>query len=180
MKGFFIACVWALLFYSCKEVSFPEPQPAGVNPLKEVPPSLRGAYLAMDDHGNDTDTLIIESWGYHFKDVKGVDWLGRGFINDSLVLKFYENYFFVNIRTGDQWILRLIKQKPSGDMVFMSVNIADDAKRKTLLKKMNKILPVKEIQSKDDTFYRIAPTKEQLLQMIREGFFTGHELSRIN
>lgn len=179
MKATFLLFIWALILYSCKEVSFREPQPAGVPALTEVPKSLQGHYLGIDDQGKDTDTLIIESWGYHFKDAKDNDWLGRGVISDSLVIKFYESYCFVNFRSGDQWVLRVIKQKPSGDIAFMSINVSDDAKRKDILKKLSKKFPVKEIERKDDTFYQIAPTKAQLIQLIKEGFFTGSELSRI-
>jgi hypothetical protein len=38
---------------------------------------------------------------------------------------------------------------------------------------------VKEVQRKDDTFYQINPTREQLMELLREGFFTGNELARI-
>lgn len=170
---------WVLLLYSCKEVSFREPQPAGVASLKEVPPALRGQFRGMDDKGENTDTLVIESWGYHFRDAKEKDWLGKGVISDSLVLKFYKNYYFVNFRTGDQWILRLIHQKPDGSIEFMSIPVEDDAKRKDILKKLSKKLTVKEIQRKDDTFYQINPTRDQLMQLINEGYFVGNELRKI-
>lgn len=134
----------------------------------------------MDDKGNDTDTLIIESWGYHFKDAKDNDWLGRGVISDSLVVKFYENYYFVNFRSGDHWILRLIRQKASGSIEFLSINLEDDAKRKAILKKLGKRVSVKEVHRKDDTFYQIAPTPEQLMKLIKEGFFSGTELARVS
>ena len=179
MKAIFLLFIWTLLLYSCKEVSFREPQPAGVPALTEVPKSLRGSFVGLDDQGKDTDTLIIEAWGYHFKDAKDNDWLGRGVISDSLVIKFYENYCFVNFRSGDQWVLRVIRQKSSGDIAFLSLNVSDDSKRKVILKKLSKKFPVKEIERKDDTFYQIAPTKEQLIQLIREGYFTGNDLSKV-
>ncbi len=178
MKSLSLILFWSLLLYSCKEVSFPEPQPAGVPALSEIPKTLQGRYLAVDEKGNDTDTLIIEPWGYHFKDSKENDWLGRGVISDSLVLKFYQDYYFVNFRSGNQWVLRVVKQKSSGSIDFLSINIGDDAKRKEILRKLGKRFPVKEIKKKDDTFYQIAPTKEQLIQMIKDGFFLGNELSK--
>ena len=171
--------IWALLLCSCKEVSFREPQPAGVSSLTEIPKSLHGNYIAIDEKGNDTDTLIVEPWGYHFRDTKEKDWLGKGVISDSLVVKSYQNYYFVNFRSGDQWVLRLIRQKPNGSIEFMAIPVGDDAKRKDILKKLSKKFPVKEIQKKDDTFYQINPTRDQLMQLIREGFFTGNELSKI-
>ncbi len=179
MKGFILFCFWSFLLYSCKEVSFPEPQPSGVTALAETPAALRGRYIGINEQGNDTDTLFIESWGYHFKDVKDNDWLGRGILNDSLVLKFYQNYYFVNFRSGDQWILRLIKQKPSGDIAFMSINMASDAKEKSIVKKLSKKFKVKEVRRKDETYYQITPTKEQLMLLIKQGYFSGDVLQKV-
>ncbi len=179
MKKIWLIVSWTLLLYSCKEVSFREPQPTGVAPLTEIPKTLCGKYVGLDDKGNDTDTLIVESWGYHFRDAKDNDWLGKGVISDSLVVKFYKNYYFVNFRSGDQWVLRLIQQKPSGSIEFMTIPVSDDAKRKDILKKLSKKFTVKEVQRKDDTFYQINPTRDQLMQLINEGFFTGNELVKV-
>jgi len=176
MRRLLLIASWALLLYSCKEVSFREPQPVGVAPLTEIPKNLHGNYVGIDDKGEDTDTLIIESWGYHFQDTKDKDWLGKGVISDSLVIKAYKNYYFVNFLSGDQWVLRLIAQKPSGAIEFMSIPVNDDAKRKEILKKLSKKFPVKEVQRKDDTFYQINPTRDQLMELIKEGFFVGSEL----
>jgi hypothetical protein len=179
MRKLLLIVSWTLLLYSCKEVSFREPQPAGVAPLTQVPMVLHGNYVGIDDKGDDTDTLIIESWGYHFRDAKEKDWLGKGVISDSLVIKTYKNYYFVNFRSGDQWVLRLIRQKSNGSIEFMAIPVSDDAKRKDILKRLSKKFPVKEIQRKDDTFYQINPTRDQLMELINEGFFAGNELAKI-
>jgi hypothetical protein len=179
MTRWLLIASWALLLASCKEVSFPEPQPAGVQQLNEVPQALRGKYVGVNDQGTDTDTLVIESWGYHFRDTQDKDWLGKGVLNDSLVVKFYQNHYFVNFRSGDQWVLRVIRQKPGGAIDFLSIPVGDDAKRKEILKKLSKKFTVKEVQRKDDTFYQINPTREQLMKLLSEGFFTGNELTRI-
>lgn len=179
MRKLLLIVSWTLLLYSCKEVSFREPQPAGVAPLTQVPIVLHGNYVGIDDKGDDTDTLIIESLGYHFRDAKDKDWLGKGVISDSLVIKTYKNYYFVNFRSGDQWVLRLIRQKSNGSIEFMSIPVSDDAKRKDILKRLSKKFPVKEIQRKDDTFYQINPTRDQLMELINEGFFAGNELAKI-
>lgn len=179
MKTFGVFLFLPILLYSCKEISFQEAQPAGVTALTEIPKALQGRYQGMDDKGNDTDTLIVESWGYHFKDGKNNDWLGRGVLSDSLVVKYYENLYFVNFRTGKHWVLRVIKVKSSGSLEFMAINIGDDGKRKATLKKLSKKFQVKEIKEKGDVFYEINPTKEQLLKLIKEGYFTGDELEKI-
>ena len=169
-----------LFLSSCKEVSFKEPQPAGIAALNTIPEKLHGWYQAGDKvDKKDTDTLIVESWGYHFKDKDDKDWLGQGTISDSLVIKFYQDCYFVNFRSGNQWVLRLIKQKPSGAIDFLTIDIGDDAKRAEMLKKMSKKFKVTEVKKESDTFYQINPSKDQLMQLIKEGYFTGVELSKI-
>ncbi len=172
---------WSALLYSCKEVSFPEAQPKGVASLKEVPPALQGIYQAIDQStGEFSDTLIIESWGYRFKDKNEKDWLTRGTLSDTCVLKFYKNYYFLNFKSQNQWVLRLIRQEPSGAIRFSSIDLKDDAKPKDILKKLSRKMPVKEIKGKeDDTFYQINPTPDQLMMLIKEGYFTGNKLNKI-
>jgi len=175
-----LAFAWSLLLFSCKEVTFKEPQPAGVPVLKEVPSGLRGTYQTFEQTTGDfSDTLIIEPWGYHMKDKDDKDWLTRGTLSDTLVLKFYENYYFVNFRSGDHWVLRLVKQDSNGSLSFLAIDLQDDAKRKTMLKKISKDLKIKEFQHKDDTFYQINPTPAQLMKLIKDGLFTGSKLNKI-
>ena len=180
MKILIPVIFWSLLLYSCKEVSFREPQPAGVPVLKEVPAAIQGQYYTYDQvTGEKADTLIVESWGYHFKDKDDKDWLGRGVLSDSLVVKFYENYYFVNFKSGDQWVLRLVRQKPTGALEFLSIDIQDDSKRKEMVRKLSKKLKLREIKRSDDTFYQINPTPAQLMQLIQDGYFSGAELTKV-
>ena len=177
----FLAAFWTLFFASCKEVSFREAQPSGVKPLTEVPEALRGMYIPRDAKPDDkADTLIIESWGYHFKDSNDKDWLGRGAISDSLVVKFYQDYYFVNFRSGDQWVLRLIKQNKNGSIEFLSIDLQSDETSKDKLKRLSKKVKFTEVKRGDDTFYQIKPTPSQLMTLINEGFFTGTTLDRRN
>jgi hypothetical protein len=172
---------WSLLLYSCKEVTFTEPQPKGTASLKEVPMKLRGTYQTVDETtGQFSDTLIIESWGYHFKDKNEKDWLTRGIISDTLVIKFYQNYYFINFKTQGQWVLRLIQQEPSGAIRFLSIDLRDEKKRKEILKKLKHKISFTEVHTKeDDIFYQINPTPAQLMMLIKEGYFTGDKLQKI-
>jgi hypothetical protein len=180
MRLLLLILSWSLLLYSCKEVTFREAQPAGIATLKEIPLALRGTYQTYDKQTGETgDTLIVESWGYHFKDKEDQDWLGRGKLSDSLVVKFYENYYFVNFKDDNQWVLRLIRQKSPGVLEFMSIDIQDDSKRREMLRKLSRKMPVKEIQKEDETFYQINPTPAQLITLIKEGYFTGVELRKM-
>jgi hypothetical protein len=180
MRIFLLILFWSFLLYSCKEVTYREPQPAGVNALKEVPIALLGVYQTYDRQSGETgDTLIIESWGYHFKDKEDQDWLGRGVLSDSLVVKYYQNHYFINFKDGNQWVLRIIRQKSPGVLEFMSIDIQDDSKRRELLRKLSRKMEVKEIAKGDDTFYQINPTPSQLMTLIKEGYFSGVELRKM-
>lgn len=180
MKYILLAGFWAAMLWSCREVSFPETQPAGVTPLKEVPANLRGYFQTRDQtSGEFSDTLIIESWGYHIKDKNDKDWLNRGTLSDTLTVKFYIDYYFINFKSGNQWVLRLIKQHPNGDVEFLSIDLNDDAKRKDILKNLSKKLKVTEIKKQDDTFYQINPTPAQLIGLIKDGYFTGTKIHKV-
>jgi hypothetical protein len=180
MRLFILIFAWALLLASCKEVSYMEAQPAGVPALKEVPAKLQGTFQAYDQTTGDfSDTLIIESWGYHMRDKKDKEWLGKGTLSDTLVVKFYKNYYFINFKFNDQWVLRLIKQHPDGSFEFLSIDLQDDAKAKEKLAKISTKLKVTELKRKDDTYYQINPTTTQLMALINEGYFTGAKLTKI-
>lgn len=166
-----LAAWTALILSSCKEVSFPAPQPKGVQALTEIPASLRGKYVPGDTSEDKKDTLIVEAWGYHFKDSNEKDWLGKGVISDSLVIKFYKNYYFINFRTGDQWVLRVVQQQPTGSIDFMSINLSDEVEAATI-GKLSKKMDVKKLELEDGTFYQINPSANQLMALLKEGYFT--------
>jgi hypothetical protein len=179
IKSLFLSLTWLLLLWSCKEVSYPVPQPAGIASLTNIPDQLHGKYFALDpSSGEKSDTLIIESWGYHFEDTNDKDWLGKGVLSDSLVVKSYMGYYFVNFRSGDQWLLRVLSKKPSGSLGFLSIDLKDDAQIKATIKKISKNLNVKEIKKESDVFYQINPSPAQLMSLIKEGFFSGPELRK--
>jgi hypothetical protein len=180
MRLLLLITFWSLLLYSCKEVTFVEAQPAGIAALKSIPSSLHGVYQTYDRQtGEVGDTLIIESWGYHFKDKEDQDWLGRGTLSDSLIVKFYDNCYFINFKDDNQWVLRLIRQKSPGVLEFMYIDIQDDSRRREILRKLSRKIEVKEIQNGDDTFYQINPTPSQLVALIKDGYFTGIELRKM-
>jgi hypothetical protein len=178
--GFILICFfWAVLLLSCKEVSYSTAQPAGVKALQQLPESICGEYLIRDKAtGEIGDTIIIETWGYRTKDVNGKEWLGAGRITDTLVVKQYENYYFINIKEGDQWILRLLKVKNPNKLELLSINLEDDVVREEVLQKLGKRFKVKTHEQNDHVFYQINPTPAQLISLINEGYFTGVELRR--
>jgi hypothetical protein len=180
MKNILVFLFWAALLYSCKEVSFPQAQPTGVASLTEVPVELRGVYQVRDRKtGELGDTLIIEAWGYRAKDKDQKDWLTNGSLSDTLVLKSYQNYYFVNFKTNNQWVLRVIQREANGNLLFMNIDIGEEKKEKEVMKKLRKRYAVKDLKYKSDTFYQINPSQEELIGLIKEGYFTSTRLWKV-
>ncbi len=178
--GFILICLcWCALLLSCKEVSFLKTQPAGVAALNQLPQSICGEYLIRDKAtGEIGDTIIIEPWGYRTKDANGNNWLGVGRISDTLVVKQYQDYFFINFKEGDQWILRLLKVKNPNRLELLSINLQNDVEREAMLERLGKKLKVKTIKDNDYVFYQINPTPAQLMSLVDENYFTGVDLIR--
>ena len=171
---------WSLLLLSCTEVTFPEAQPRGVKPLANVPTALQGIYQPyLKATGETGDSLIIESWGYHFKSEKDQDWLGRGVVSDSLVVKFYKDYYFVNFRDQDQWVLRVVRQASPGVLEFMSIDLSEESTRDQILRRLGNKMQIKKITRDESTYYQINPTPAQLMMLIKEGYFTSVELRKM-
>ena len=180
MHYLFLVAICSMFLLSCTEVTFPEAQPRGVKDLKEVPTVLQGTYETYSKATGETgDTLIIESWGYRFKDKTDQDWLGRGVLSDTLVVKFYKDYYFVNFKDEDQWVLRVVRQKSPGLLEFLSIDLSNEAVRKEILAKLGGKLKIKEVKRGDNIYYQINPTPAQLLTLIKDGYFTGVELRKM-
>lgn len=174
-----ICCFWAALLLSCKEVSYPKTQPAGIAALQQLPQSICGEYRIRDKAtGEIGDTIIIETWGYRTKDANGKEWLGAGHISDTLIVKQYQNYYFINFKEGDQWILRLLKVKNPNRLELLSIDLEDDVVREAILQKLGKKFDIKTSKQNDYVFYQINPTPAQLMSLVNENYFTGVELLR--
>lgn len=174
-----LCCFWTLMLFSCKEVSFSKAQPTGVAALTQLPESICGEYLIRDKAtGEIGDTIIIETWGYRTKDANGKEWLGAGHLSDTLVVKQYQNYYFINFKEGDQWILRLLKVKNPNRLELLSINIEDDVVREAVLQKLGKKFKVKTYKQNDYVFYQIDPSPVQLMSLVKEDYFSGVELIR--
>jgi hypothetical protein len=165
---------FAFTLTSCTEVTFPEPQPKGIQALMQVPPSIRGHYIPVVPSDEKADTLIIDHWGYHFKDSNDKDWLGRGVLSDSLVIKFYKEYYFVNFRMENgRWVLKLLKPNPAGSLEYFTMDLSKEDQEAELVTRLSKVVPVKKVEDDNNTYYEIDPTRDQLMSLISAGYFTG-------
>ncbi len=162
-----------LYLASCSEISYKEPQPKGIKSLSQVPAKLQGSYLIMED-GELTDTLVVMPTGYQL----GKDELAS--LSDSLVMKFYKGYYFINMRNDFSWYLRVVKPQKNGDLLYLAMpevsNEHDGQKFRDLLAQDITIVET-EIDGK--TFYLIDPTPKKLIQLIKKGHFKEQTFKKI-
>ena len=173
------------IFLSCKEVSFREPQPEGKKPLTSVPKSLQGKYLVKTEEGElSKDTIVITASGYRFAYFDQIerkaenDRYDDGTLGDSLVLKQYKGYFFVNVNDNPEWILRILKQEKNGDVTYMTL---EDKKSdfNVYLEELSSQIRIDSITNKNETLYQIAPTPNQLVDLIEKGYVSKTTLVKI-
>lgn len=179
MKGGSIILV-LLLFAGCKEISFENPQPEGKHALREIPRKLQGRYLLPDDEGKlANDTLIVHANGYRFGyfDAAERDSDDSEVLSDSLVIKYYKRYYFLNSLdgAGPEWHLRVFRAEKNGDITMMAPerrNISFN----DYLKQLNREIKIDSFLVNEQMIYRIDPTPKQLIDLIRKGYFSETRL----
>lgn len=182
-KTIIILIAFALL--SCKEISFHEPQPKGLKALTSIPKSLQGKYLTFQENGElAKDTVVITAKGYHityFNEANlnaGSSQYDNRILNDSLVLKFYKGYYFLNFNEKPEWILRVLQQEKDGDITYMAPE-QQDVDFKDYLKKLSSNIKVDSFQVKNETIYQIDPSPHELIQLIEKGYFSKLILKKV-
>ena len=171
---------------SCKEISFREPQPAGRKPLNETPKSLKGKYLTVQENGDlSKDTVIISNRGYRFgyfdasqRSSSDLSRYDEGVLSDSLILKSYKGYYFLNINQNPEWLLRVIKQEKNGDLIYMAPE-QEGVDFKDYIKKLSAEIKIDSIEVNQEMLYQIDPSPNQLLNLIEKGFFSRTVLKKL-
>jgi hypothetical protein len=150
---------------SCTEISFKEAQPKGIKKLGSFPASLCGKYVIPDDSSSrKQDTLIIKKDGYWITGgSERADWLDHGVLSDTIVLKKYKDYYFLNFYLQKQWVLRTFKVEKNQDIIMFEVNLSDE---QTIQNLKTKLQP-EVIKKESDTFYKVDPSPKELLDFIR-------------
>lgn len=153
----------AIVFTACTEISYKEPQPKGISSLNSVPEKLFGKYVL------DGDTVVFFDKGFRSVDKKE-DIL---YLSDSIVLKKYKGYYFVNYRDGYEWLLRILKSQKNGDLLMLEMdNVPEDAaQRKLFIETLSKQTPVIETTVDSVTHYVIDPSPKKLHELIEKGYF---------
>jgi len=155
-----------LSLIACKEISFKEPQPKGKKSLSKIPRELLGSYLVVEEKGTDSkDTLVVTTKGYYVPSDSSKEELG-----DSLVLKKYKGYYFFNDNENPEWLLRVVKREPNGDLSYMLLEPTDKSFNEFLLA-LNKEIEIDSVEVNNQKLYQIDPSPKKLVSLIEKGYF---------
>ncbi|HYG02718.1 MAG TPA: hypothetical protein VD927_09745 [Chryseosolibacter sp.] len=170
---------------ACKEVSFREPQPKGKKSLTSVPKSLQGKYLAQKEGGElAQDTVVIYSNGYRFgyfspeERLNHKDDLDEGVLSDSLVLRTYKNYYFVNFLNRPEWLLRVLEKQKNGDLIYMAPE-QEGVDFKDYVVKLSSEIRIDSTEVDGKRIYLIDPTPRELVGLIEKGYFSRTLLKKV-
>lgn len=173
------------LIFSCKEISFREPQPKGRREFQSIPRSLHGKYLAYQEDGElSQDTVIITQSGYrfaYFDDIPSFnhrEGYEEGTLSDTLVLKSYRGYYFLNLYEEPEWLLRVIKAEKNGDLVYMAME-QERVDFNDYVRKLSREIAVDSVRIDNETLYHIDPSPGKLVELIEKGYFTRTILKKI-
>lgn len=174
MARYAFVIVFLISLSSCKEVSFKEPQPKGKKSLTHIPDNLCGKYALLNDEGKIEDTLDVFPTGYKM----GHNPNDTGQLSDSIILKHYKGYYYLNINQKPEWLLRVIQPLKNGDINFLAMEQTDGT-FSDYLERLSSEIEIDSITTKDETLYQIDPKPKQLAGLIKKGFFKKTLLKRI-
>jgi hypothetical protein len=181
-----IVIITLSILTGCKEISFHEPQPKGKKSLPSIPKNLRGSYLPLKEDGSlAEDTIVIHEKGYRFgylnpedRNKRSKDEYETGTLSDTLVLKSFKGYYFLNFRENPQWMLRILKIEKNGDLTFMAPE-QEDVDFKDYIKKLSMEIKIDSFQSEKKMIYQIDPTPTELVKLVEKGYFSKALLKRV-
>jgi hypothetical protein len=167
MKNLLYLLALTLLLASCDQVIFPEPQPKKAKVLKEIPEEMWGFYLDQNE-----DTLIVYSHSYYFSEqgLMGPDYF---YLSDSVVLKYYYDRYFMNIRVtiNDQnyYITYIVEMLDNGKTLKLFGMDPEDIVK---LAKLQEITSKVEDIEDEGTYYLFDPKKKDYKKIINDTIFS--------
>jgi hypothetical protein len=172
------------LLVSCNEIGFDQPQPKDKKTLSAFPKNLQGKYLTLNDEGGvDKDTVVISASEYHFAyfeaaDSAHNDEYDHGFLCDTLILKSYKGYYFLNFIQRPLWVVRVLHPEKNGDLTLMTPEL-ENVDFTDYVKKLSVEIKVDSFRHDKEMRYRIDPSPKQLVRLIEKGYFSKSALKRI-
>lgn len=161
-----IPFILLLCAVACNEISYKDTQPKGKSELTKVPKSLQGSYVVSDPKDQSTDTLFIDAKGYYVASDNKEKLLG-----DSLKVKSYKGYYFINVNENPEWLLRIVKVEKNGDLIFMSMPTAPE-KFNALIKRLSHDVHIDSLTLNDEKLYQIDPNPKELMTLVEKGYFS--------
>lgn len=163
------------VIFGCNELTYPEAQPKGEKNLATIPDELHGKFMSS---GPNADTVAIARNGIfdpsHPDDAKSTYRL-----SDSLILRKYKGYYFMNHHEPNQaneWRVIVFRRLSNGDLETQSMT-ADDKKFSTLLSKVSTVVPIDSTKTSNSVrVYQINPTPQQLMQLVHGGYFGDQQV----
>jgi hypothetical protein len=163
-----IISISLLTLGSCKEITFSEPQPAGIKKLQSVPIALIGKYIVTDE-STMSDTVIIYQDSFEIRDSTGVENTSeKSILSDSLVLKKFKDHYFINFLEENRWVIRVFTQEKNGDIILLNVDLSND----TILTHLKNELKATVVKVDSDTYYEVHPSPEPkaLLKFVKDHY----------
>lgn len=156
-KWNYLIAAGLLVLTSCHQVLFVEPQPNFKRDKKSFSRSLQGTYISEDG----SDSLIIG------KDFFSLDPKNRIWISDSLKVRKFHGYWFVNAKPSKEkyWTTAFVKDL-NGKSIF--VYMLDHKESLSRLKKITPVSETKKANGQTDD-YIINPDKKALKRILDEG-----------
>ena len=168
MKKLIYSLTILLLLASCDQVVFPEPQPAKVKALKEIPVILQGTYL---DHNDDTLFVYKHSFYYYSEPFSPNN---NEYLSDSVVLKSYHKKFFFSrrIRLNQEyyWLSYILDPVEAGKQIDLYTMDPDDIVKLAKLQEITS--KIEDIEDNSDNYYLFAPKKKHYKKIISDTIFT--------
>lgn len=164
MNRFLLTAI-VLCVVSCKEVTFKEPQPRGKRALRDIPKELRGRYAIAAADDDEKDTLIVSDQGFYVTSDST-----QAFLSDTLILKRYSGYYFVNDFQEPQWMLRVIKRENDGNLTYFGLEPGKSSFNDFLVE-LNKEIRIDSMEHNGGMIYQVDPSPKELLNLLAKGYF---------
>ncbi len=150
----YLVVLFALLFFSCSEILFDNPQPEDSNRLKTVPDDLWGFYK------NGSDTLLISEYNFQFRSSLGiVNKIDFDLRNEDFLLLSRNNYYYLNIRKNEEEYSGWIVTRFSKDGKKLSFKFVEEIDKDIIFNQ-----PINEIKDENDKTIAIILTKNAFEQ----------------
>lgn len=154
-----ILVILVALLGSCSNIVFDEAVPVDQKSLDQFPTELQGIYIDKA-----RDTLSIFPDRYIYGEIKGNSQL-EGQLGNDLVLKQFEDYYFLNFKNEDGFWEMIAAQKTASGLVLMCLDVED----KDEIKNINKHISKGHAKSlKQDGKYLIDPTTLELIKILND------------